>query len=166
MPLHYVDPLIKHGRRYTAFESFGRSRPGQLVSRHVFFHIDPWLHRATRGRYPWILGGPATAPLTSTGARSGQPRVRQLAYFHDGPDPILLASNSAKPNHPGWYHNLRANPECRLGDENFLATEVTDPQEYVRLYALAEQVYAGYGDHRLKTALVGRRIPIFRLKTR
>jgi deazaflavin-dependent oxidoreductase (nitroreductase family) len=164
MPLHYVDPHSTHGRRYQAFEGFGRSRPGQFVSRHVLFRIDPWLHRATGGRYPWILGSPATAPLTSTGAKSGQLRVRQLTYFHDGSDPILIASNSAKPNHPGWYYNLKARPECQLGGEGFVATEITDPNEYIRLYALAEQVYAGYGDYRVQTAHVGRQIPIFRLK--
>jgi deazaflavin-dependent oxidoreductase (nitroreductase family) len=166
MPLHYVDPHSKHGRRYKAMESFGRSRPGQFMARHVLFRIDPWLHRATGGRYPWVFGGPATAPLASTGAKSGQLRVRQLTYFHDGPDAILLASNSAKSNNPGWYYNLKAHPECQWGDDTFVATEVTDPDEYTRLYALAEQVYAGYSDYRVQTARVGRRIPIFRLARR
>ena len=50
-------------------------------------------------------------------------------------------------------------PECQLGDEKFVATEVTDPDEYERLYGLAEQVYAGYGDYRVKTAVVGRGFP-------
>ena len=163
MPLHYVDPHNEHDRRYRGLEGFGRSRPGQFLSRRVFFRIDPWLYRATGGRYPQILGGPATAPLTSTGAKSDQPRVRQLTYFHDGPDAILLASNSAKPNHPGWYYNLKAHPECQLGDEKFIAREVTDPDDYARLYTLAEHVYAGYGDYRVKTAHIGRQIPIFRL---
>ena len=72
MPLHYVDPNKKRGRWYTVLESFGRSRIGQFVSRHLLFRIDPWLYRATGGRYPWILGGAATAPLTSTGAKTGQ----------------------------------------------------------------------------------------------
>jgi deazaflavin-dependent oxidoreductase (nitroreductase family) len=102
----------------------------------------------------------------STGARSGQPRERQLSYFHDGSDPILIASNSGGPKHPNWYYNLKARPECRLGDERFIATEVTDPDEYTRLYRLAEQVYAGYGDYRVKTTAVGRKIPVFRLKPR
>lgn len=165
MPLHYVDPHNEHGRRYRAMESFGRSRPGQFASRHIFCRIDPWLHRASGGRYPRILGTTATAPLTSTsaGAKSGQPRVRQLAYFHDGPDPILIASNWARPKDPGWYYNLKAHPECQLGDQKFVATQVTDPDDYLRLYTLAEQVYAGYGDYRVKTAHIGRRIPIFRL---
>ena len=105
----------------------------------------------------------ATAPLTSMGAKSGQSRVCQLAYFHDGPDPILIASNWAKPKHPGWYYNLKAYPECQLGDQRFVASEVTDSVEYLRLYTLAEQVYAGYGDYRVKTAHIGRQIPIFRL---
>jgi len=48
--------------------------------------------------------------------------------------------------------------------EDFLASEVTDPDEHARLYALAEQVYAGYGDYLARTAPHGRRIPLFRLK--
>ena len=68
--------------------------------------------------------------------------------------------------HPQWYHNLKANPECEFGDERFVATEVTDPDEYARLYGLAEQVYTGYGAYRAKTATVGRQIPVFRLQPR
>lgn len=55
-------------------------------------------------------------------------------------------------------------PECRFGGEDFHASEVTDPVEHARLYALAEQVYAGYGDYVAKTAPRGRQIPLFRLK--
>ena len=51
-----------------------------------------------------------------------------------------------------------------FGDERFVATEVSDPDEYARLYALAEHVYAGYADYRAKTVAIGRQIPIFRLK--
>ena len=166
MPLHYVDPNKKRGRWYKALESFGRSRPGQFFSRHVLFRVDPWLYRATGGRYPWILGGAATAPLIITGAKSGQPRKHQLTYFHDGPDPILIASNSGGPKHPQWYYNLKAHAECQFGDKRFVATEVTDPDDYARLYGLAERVYAGYGDYRVKTAPVGRQIPVFRLTPR
>lgn len=166
MPLHDVDPHQRHIRLYKALEGFGRSRSGQYFARHVLFRIDPWLYRAIGGRYPWIVGGTATAPLISTGAKSGQPREHQLTYFHDGADPILIASNAGGPKNPQWFHNLKAHPECGFGDESFVATEVTDPDEYARLYALAEQVYAGYGDYRLKTAPAERKIPVFRLKSR
>ncbi len=141
MPLRYVDPNKKHGRWYTALESFGRSRPGQFLAHHLFPHIDPWLYRATGGRYPSILGGASTAPLMTTGAKSGQPREHQITYLHDGRDAVAIASNYGGPKHPQWYYNLKAHPECELGGEKFLATEFTDPDEYARLYGLAVQVY-------------------------
>jgi deazaflavin-dependent oxidoreductase (nitroreductase family) len=166
MPLHYVDPYKKRGRWYTPIESFSRSRPGQWYARHVASRIDPWLYRKTGGRYPSIFGGPSTAPLLTTGAKSGLPREHQITYFHDGHDPIVTASNYGGPKHPQWYYNLKANPECGLGDEKFLANEITDPDEYARVYGLAEQVYAGWSDYRVKTDPIGRHIPVFRLKPR
>ena len=164
MPLRYVDPNRKQSRIYRADMAFGRTRAGAFIGRHVSPRIDPWLYRKTRGRYPASLPVITSAPLMTTGAKTGQPREVQLAYFHDGSDPILIASNYGGPKHPQWYHNLKARPECQFGDERFVATEVSDPDEYARLYALAEHVYAGYSDYRAKTVSIGRQIPIFRLK--
>ena len=121
------------------------------------------MSRLTDGRG---FGAIVNAPLITTGAKSSQPRQVQLSYFHDGRDAILIASNRAEPKHPQWYYNLKAHPECQFGGENFVATEVTDPDEYTRLFALAVNVFAGYGDYRAKTASIGRQIPIFRLKPR
>jgi hypothetical protein len=115
MPLHYVDPHKKQSRWYTAIETWGRSRPGQFMARHITPRVDPWLYRATGGRYPSVLGGVSTAPLITTGAKSGQPREHQLTYFHDGDDAIVIASNYGGPKHPQWYFNLTANPECEFG---------------------------------------------------
>lgn len=164
MPLHYTDPRRKHSRWVRAVENFSRSRPGQFLAHHLLPRIDPWLYRVTGGRYPSIFGGVSTAPLITTGAKSGQRREHQIAYFHNGPDPIVIASNYGGPKHPQWYYNLKAHPECELGDEKFRATEVTDPDEHVRLYGLAEQYYAGWSDYRRKTHPIGRHIPVFRLK--
>ena len=78
-------------------------------------------------------------------------REHQITYFHDGPDPIVTAPNYGGAKHPQWYYNIKAHPECELGGEKFLATEITDPDDYERVYGLAEQVYAGWSDYRLKT---------------
>jgi deazaflavin-dependent oxidoreductase (nitroreductase family) len=72
-------------------------------------------------------------------------------------------SNYGGTKHPQWYHNLKAHPKCELGGERFLGTPVSDPDEYVRLYGLAEKVFAGYADYQTRTAAVGRRIPVLRL---
>lgn len=166
MPLHYVDPNKHHGLWYKALERWGRSRPGQFLAHHVNPRVDPWLSRKTGGRYPWVFGGVSTAPLVSTGAKSGLRRENQLTYFHDGPDPILIASNYGGPKHPQWYYNLKANPQCEFGDEPFTAQEITDPAEHDRLYGLAEKVYAGWSDYLVTTAAAGRTIPVFRLISR
>jgi deazaflavin-dependent oxidoreductase (nitroreductase family) len=166
MPLHYVDPRKKRGRVYRAFVRFARSRAGQFCAHHINPRVDGPLYRATGGRYPSIIGTVASAPLTTTGARSGLRREVQLTYFHDGQDPILIASNYGGAKHPQWYHNLKANPQCEFGGDPFTAAEVTDPDDYNRLFGLAEQVYEGYGDYREKTAAIGRRIPVFRLTSR
>ena len=107
-----------------------------------------------------------TATLKSTGAKTGRPREVQITYFHDGQDPIVIASNFGGDKNPQWARNLTAHPECELGGDAFRATEVSDPEEYARLYGLAEQVYAGYGDYKAKTAAAGRHIPVFRLTAR
>jgi deazaflavin-dependent oxidoreductase (nitroreductase family) len=164
MPLRYVDPHRRRGRRYEQGVRFGRSRIGQFIARHVARRTDPLLFRITGGRVN--MGPIVNAPLRSTGAKSGQPREVQLTYFHDGADVILVASNFGGSKHPQWYYNVKAHPDCTFGQEPFTATEVTDADEYGRLYELAERVYAGYGDYREKTADTGRRIPIFRLTPR
>ena len=166
MPLRYVDPHKKRGRLYRISERFGGSRPGQWTARHVSARIDPLLYRATGGRFTTSAGTIVNAPLVTIGAKSGQPREVQLTYFHDGSDPIVVASNYGGLKHPQWYYNLKANGECQFGGDDFIASEVTDPAEHARLYALAEQTYAGYRDYLAKTAPVGRQIPLFRLRPR
>lgn len=112
------------------------------------------------------MGAIRTAPLVSTGAKSGERREVQLTYFHDRSDVILMASNYGGSKHPQWYHNLRANPDCEFGTEPFTAAQVTDTAEYTRLYGLAERIYAGYADYREMAAPAGRQIPLFRLRPR
>ncbi|SDD34272.1 deazaflavin-dependent oxidoreductase, nitroreductase family [Rhodococcus tukisamuensis] len=163
MPLRYVDPAKKHGPVYKATERFGRSRIGQLYVRKIASRTDPWVYRVTGGRLPSRDWSVPSAPLRTTGAKSGLPREVQVSYFHDGSDPILIASNYGGARHPHWYHNLIAHPECQLGGERFVATAITGADEHERLYALAERVYAGYHDYRVKTAPIGRQIPVFRL---
>jgi deazaflavin-dependent oxidoreductase (nitroreductase family) len=163
MPLRYVDPHKKRGPIYRATVRFGRTRAGQFLGHHFSPHVDPWVSRLTNGRG---LGPVVNAPLITTGAKSGQPRQVFVAYFHEGRDPIVIASNYGGPRHPQWYYNLKAHAECKFGGDRFQATEVIDHDEYERLFSLAQQVNAGWSDYRVTTASAGRQIPIFRLKPR
>ncbi len=129
--------------------------------------LDPILHGWTRARLGGLVPMPF-ASMTTTGARSGQPRTTAVIYFSDGDDVILIASNYGGTRHPAWYHNLKAHPETHLQRgrrrADYLAEEVIDEAERERLFALGHCVYSGFAQYRARTAQIGRRIPIMRLR--
>src|SRR5260370_37388 len=52
--------------------------------------------------------------LTTTGAKSGQPRLSPLAFLDLDGKTIIFGSYAGAPKHPAWVHNLRANPQARV----------------------------------------------------
>lgn len=166
MPLRYVDPTRPPSPAARALNKVARSRVGQFIAQQLASQTDPWLGRISNGRLSWGMFNVPSATLKTTGAKTGQARQSQIAYFHNGCDVIVVASNYGGDKHPSWYHNLLAHPDCELGDEPFHAVEVTDPEEYEHLFGLAERYYAGFADYRARTAQIGRRIPVIRLSPR
>src|SRR6266545_7521277 len=49
--------------------------------------------------------------LTTKGRKSGQLRTVPLLYLGDGNRIVIVASRGGTPQHPQWYHNLRAEPQ-------------------------------------------------------
>ena len=132
-------------------------------SRRVAWRVDPLLLRLTGNRVGFALLLPS-ALLETTGAKTGAPRANGVIYFHDGGDPIVIASKLGLAKHPSWFHNLRANPEVRLGGETFRAEVVAGAAERERLWALADRVFPPFANYRARAAATGRTIPIVRLK--
>lgn len=60
---------------------FGRSRVGQSFGKHVVARTDVWLGRLSSGRLNWGMFNVPSATLQTIGAKSGQPRQTQIAYF-------------------------------------------------------------------------------------
>src|SRR5258708_12904263 len=52
--------------------------------------------------------------LTTVGARSGDEHITPVMYHRDGERYVVIASKGGAPDHPGWYHNLKANPVARV----------------------------------------------------
>jgi deazaflavin-dependent oxidoreductase (nitroreductase family) len=135
------------------------SRPGAwLVSRTVH-RIDPLLLRLSGGRLSTAQGFPVLL-LTTTGAKSGQPRTLPLLYVEHGDGVAIIASRFGNKRHPGWYHNLRAHPKATVeikgharGCEARPATEA----EREQIWAQAIAIYPGYERYK---ARAGRKIPI------
>jgi len=50
--------------------------------------------------------------LRTVGVKSGDLRDAVLFYFADGDSWVIIGSVGGGPKHPGWVHNLRANPHA------------------------------------------------------
>jgi deazaflavin-dependent oxidoreductase (nitroreductase family) len=156
------DPAKPRNPFQRASRWLAKTRFGGWVALNVANKVDPVLMRATGGRVR-IPNGASTVLLTHTGAKSGTTRTTPLVYFTDAGNVILIASQTGKPKHPGWFHNLRANPDVELwsaGGGGAYRARVATPVERERLWSLATRLYPGYDDYQRRADAAGRRIPV------
>jgi deazaflavin-dependent oxidoreductase (nitroreductase family) len=103
--------------------------------------------------------------LTTTGARTGTARPVTLYAWEDGDELVIVGSQGGAPNHPGWVHNLRANPHATIAQgkriHDVLAREVTDDLERARLWDMVVERFPLYATYQKRAE---RRIPLFVLK--
>ncbi|MET7902384.1 nitroreductase family deazaflavin-dependent oxidoreductase [Streptomyces sp. NPDC005355] len=96
--------------------------------------------RANEGAVGGQFEGIPLLLLTTTGARSGQPRISPLVYLADGDRLVVFAANGGSDSTPGWYHNLAADPaaevEVEVGTDRCAAAwHVAEGAERERLWA-------------------------------
>ncbi|MER7246209.1 nitroreductase/quinone reductase family protein [Kribbella sp. NPDC000426] len=104
--------------------------------------------------------------LTTTGARSGQPRTAIVGYYPDRDRVLVVGSAGGSPNHPAWYHNLLADPEVTvdLGLFTYQATAVVlRGAERDEVFARLVEADPGWGDYQAQTT---RTIPVVALVQR
>ncbi len=99
--------------------------------------------------------------LTTTGARTGLPRVTPLNFSIDGERLVVIASSGGASRHPDWYRNLLADPVVTIehGAESFRARASTAREpERTRLFdrqAAAMPFFDGY-----RKRVKARQIPV------
>jgi F420H(2)-dependent quinone reductase len=144
----------------TAIETFARSRIGGWAFVHVFSVVDRFLMGRTNGRLSTALGSrfhKDAVLLGCTGARSGLKREVPLLSTPVGADFVLIASKTGAPEHPAWYANLKANPDCTLaigGRVLRCTAREADGEERDRLWRAAVENYPGYADYQRRTERV------------
>lgn len=131
--------------------------------------IHTALYKASGGRLGHTIPGvPGRMLLLDhVGAKSGTKRTSPLLYVKDGEDLIIVASKGGFPKHPGWYHNLIANPDTtvQVGSHHLkVHARVAKPDERDRLWKLAVKAYRGYEDYQARSK--GREIPLVILEPR
>ncbi len=116
--------------------------------------------RANGGKVGGQFAGAPLILLTTTGAKSGQPRVSPVAYMPDGDRILIVASKAGAPTNPDWYHNLVANPlvTVEVGSERFEArATVPQGEERDRLFNHVVEQMPGFGEYQKNTT---RTIPV------
>jgi F420H(2)-dependent quinone reductase len=124
--------------------------------------IDEYI--ATDGKQPVFRYGAPLVLITTQGRKSGEWRRTCLIGTSDGADVVIVASKGGAPSHPGWYHNLEANPRVwvQQGAETFWTTAHTaTADEKPRLWDLMVGLYPDYADYQKKT---DRQIPVVVLR--
>ena len=163
-----VDPTSKPTMMRRAVGRLLATKTGSAIHRKLMAPLDDRLMHLTRGRMHSAKGTIPLVLLRTTGAKSGVKREVPLAYFTDGDDVILVASNYGQAKHPSWYHNLMKTPECELFADGrtdsggrFIARP-TEGADHDRLYALVEQYSANFKNYAINTDGI-RTIPVLRL---
>jgi deazaflavin-dependent oxidoreductase (nitroreductase family) len=100
--------------------------------------------------------------VTNRGWKTDAIRKTPLMRVVDGQNYVLVASQGGAPQHPFWYHNLKADPDVEIRDKTetyaMRVREVEDAAERERLWKLAVAAYPPYQAYQDKTDRV---IPVF-----
>jgi deazaflavin-dependent oxidoreductase (nitroreductase family) len=148
--------------------SFASSGPGSWVFARVAHHIDRPVFKWSGGKR--TLGSAITGlplvMLTTTGAKTGKQRTVPVLGLPTEGGIAVIASNFGQHNNPGWYHNLRANPDGRLavvgGEQRpFHAVEATGERRD-RIWEAGLRVYPGWTQYEKRAS--HRQIVVFVLE--
>lgn len=67
---------------------------------------DGWASgEGSRSGFPTLL-------LTTIGRKSGEQRTTPLVFMQNGDDVVVVGSLAGYDNHPTWYLNIKAEPNC------------------------------------------------------
>lgn len=156
-----------HRNVFTRFlVTFARTRAFAWVYPKLGPRVDPVVYRRTKGSAASRVYGLPALLLTSTGAKTGQPRTSTLIYVRDGHDFVVVGTNFGKLRHPAWTENLLASREAMIevGPERIaVRATLADQDAWPWLWQKFLVVYPGYDSYLARS---GRQPRIFILAPR
>ena len=157
-----VDPVVRAVRAVIA--PITRTRAFRWAAPRVMPPIEQVIAAVT-GRSVQLSG--LLVPsliLTTTGARSGQPRDSVLMYTADGHGRAIIAGTSfAREKHPAWTYNLLCHPEAAIsvrGRRYAVRASVIEGDAHDRVWRHLESQWPEYRRYESDS---GRTVRIFRL---
>ena len=165
--LGYVLKPANAAQRLT--QRIAASGPGAWLFQRTLYPVDKVLYARTDGRLtvPGLMAGLPVIMLTTTGAKSGEPRSMPLVGIPLGDDIAVIGSNYGQRRTPGWVYNLEADPTATVSYRD-RAVEVTaraaSDAETDEAFEIAMSFYPGYGKYRARAS--HRTIRVFVLEPR
>jgi deazaflavin-dependent oxidoreductase (nitroreductase family) len=141
--------IRKPNAAQVAMQRVAATRPGAWFFAKTLDRVDTALLRLSNGQVtlPGALAGLPVLTVTTTGARTGQRRTAPLVGVPAGDDIAVIGTSFGQPRTPGWYHNMRANPQVEVTYRNrtvrAVAREAGD-EERQAIWDRASTIYAGY----------------------
>ncbi len=117
--------------------------------------------RANGGKVGGPFEGAELLLLTTTGAKTGRPRVVPLTPMRIDGKLLLVGSLAGADHDPAWVHNLRANPRAHidLGTASYdVVTRELTPDERDATFPTVAAMEPTYAEYQAKTT---RPIPLF-----
>ncbi len=124
-------------------------------------------YQATDGEHghDW-RNGTSTLLLTTTGHRSGEPRIAPLIYGRSGDDYLVVASKGGADDPPSWYVNLQERPDVDVqvfGDRFPARARTATPEERPEMWREMTSHWPDYDRYQERTS---REIPVVVLERR
>ena len=144
---------------------FAMLRPVSALLAVSLHHVDKVVFKITKGKHTLAELFLPMIQVTTIGAKTGEPRTIPLAGIFEGEKIALIGSSFGRKNNPGWYYNLKANPECEVqfrGYSGKYTARETEGEEREKYWQLAVAYYQGYAQYEIRAA--HRRIPVMILE--
>ena len=126
--------------------------------------VHRFLYRSSGGVIGHRAPGFQFLLLGCRGRKSGREYVTPLLYVPDGDRYVVVGSNAGDSRDPGWWKNLRANPEAwvQVGTERMAVRgRAATPAEWETLWP---RVVSAYGSFERYRQHAGRPIPLVLLE--
>ena len=120
--------------------------------------LNTFMYRRSGGEgFGSNFQGIPVALLTTTGRKSGEPRISPLYFHRDGDTVVVAASKGGSDKNPMWYLNLKADPkvEVQIKKEilKLTARDATDEERAKRIRETAREIGASNDPKALDKAL-------------
>ena len=126
----------------------------------MFMALHVFIYRLSGGRLGGSMNGFKVLILSTVGRKSGQVHNNPVAYFEQGNDYLVVASNGGQDKSPAWYYNLKANPTFNIQVQDRVLpvrAEIVNSEKRPALWKMVVDTAPAFGKYEQSTT---REIPL------